>query len=143
MADLLLHSIIISQFLGLYLIILTIIMVSRANFYRTFFMKMRADSGALIVAAACALFFGLFVICVHNFWNWSPALIVTVVAWLIVIKSILWLSFPEKMVSCTHDFFSGYGYYLTFGIIGLIGVLLLFRGFYMFRGPTFFHPLIF
>ncbi len=42
-----------------------------------------------------ALPFGLFIVLVHNQWEWSPSVIVTLLGWIAVIKSVLFLLHPK------------------------------------------------
>lgn len=129
------HSFLFAQVLGLYLIIMAIIMLSRVQFYRQFVMNLKASSGAVIVAASFALLFGLFMVDIHNIWVLEPRLIITLLGWFIVIKSILWLSIPEKMSSFSKRLFAGAGYYVVVVIVAIIGIFLATKGFYLFMLP--------
>ena len=41
--------------------------------------------------------FGVGMILIHNEWTWSSGVIVTILAWIIFLKSLIFLFFPEKV----------------------------------------------
>ncbi|HHF7348567.1 TPA: hypothetical protein ACPSKE_001748 [Legionella feeleii] len=124
------HSLIFSQILGLYFIIVAMIMMIRIDFYRHFIMNLKAGSGVIILAASFSLIVGLMLVVVHNIWVLEPQVIITLLGWLLVILAILWLSIPEKMTHFSRLVYSGKGYYVLVLFTLFIGILLLTKGFY-------------
>ncbi|MBA2651860.1 MAG: hypothetical protein H0U73_06310 [Tatlockia sp.] len=128
-----LHSLFLAQALGLYLMITAIIMLARAGYYRNMLTHLKAGSPTVVVTATLGLILGIVLVLVHNIWIWESEVLITLVAWLILIKSVLWLSFPEAMVNFTHKMYSGWGFYAVPIIAGIIGILLITHGFYLFH----------
>lgn len=124
------HSLIFSQILGLYLIIMAIIMMIRVDFYRHFIMNLKSGSGVIILAASFSLIAGLMLVVVHNIWVLEPQVIITLMGWLLVILAILWLSMPERMTHLSQIVYGGKGYYVIALFTAFIGILLLTKGFY-------------
>lgn len=124
------HSFILAQILGLYMVIMSIIMLSRASLYRGLIAQVQLGSSGLIIASSFSLFIGIGLVTIHNLWVWEPRLMVTLVAWFILVKSVLWLSFPECMLRCTKRLYAGPGYYVVSIIVAIIGIFLLTKGFY-------------
>lgn len=127
-----LHSLLISQVLGFYLLIVAIVMLTRADYYRNLMTNLHEGSHAIMIGATFSLIIGIILVLVHNLWVWDEEVIITVVAWLILIKSVLWLAFPEKMMAFSRTFYAGPGYYITAAIALVIGIILLAYGFYLY-----------
>lgn len=127
-----LHGLIFAQVIGLFLVIMTIIMVVRADYYRKLMMNLNADSGLIPVSASIVLVFGLSLIVMHNVWVWESDTLITIVAWVLVIKSVLWLALPERMVVMSHKLYGSYMYYIVAFIIAVVGVLLMTHGYYLY-----------
>jgi len=126
------HSFIIGQILGMYLVITSIIMLARTRYYKEMINNIRPNSGSVVFASSFGLLLGLFLITIHNHWVWEPDIIVTVIAWFIVIKSVLWLAFPEAMLKFVKNTYRGAGYFVVIIIAFILGLLLLTRGYYPF-----------
>lgn len=126
----LLHSYLLAQFFGLYLLISAIILLARHKFYRNMVNKIGADSGAITVGASYSVMLGIFLVMVHNVWVWNPQVLVTILCWAMLIRGILWLSFPETMVKIARHVFGGNGYYVGIIVAAVIGVILTSKGFH-------------
>ncbi|QRN03337.1 hypothetical protein GH742_05355 [Legionella sp. MW5194] len=127
-----LHSLLISQVLGFYLLIVAIVMLTRAGYYRNLMTNLHEGSHAILIGATFSLIIGIILVLVHNLWVWDEEVIITIIAWLILIKSVLWLAFPEKMMAFSRSFYAGPGYYITAGIALVLGIVLLAYGFYLY-----------
>ena len=125
-------SFLLSQIFGLYLIISSIIMLSRANFYRHLVRYIDLQHGTLIIGASFGLLLGLFLVDAHNIWILKPRVVVTLFCWFILIQSLLWLSIPEKMLVLVKRVYAGVGYYVLVYAMLVIGIGLVGRGLYLF-----------
>ncbi|KTD19025.1 hypothetical protein [Legionella jordanis] len=124
------HSYFLAQIVGMYFLIMAIIMLARVNFYRRIITGLTGNYGTIVVAASFALIVGLIMVLTHNFWLWTPHVMVTIVGWLILIKAILWLSIPDTMAAISKQVFNGVGYYVAVAIMAIIAIILLTSGFY-------------
>ena|SRR3990167_1668119 len=127
-----LHSLFLAQAIGLYLLIVGIIMISRAKYYQDLLSHIKVGNSTIVLAGSFGLIVGISVVLVHNIWIWESELVITLVGWALLIKSILWLSFPEKMVKYAIKLYSGMGYYIVSVLAMLGGILLMTHGFYLF-----------
>lgn len=127
-----LHSLFLAQAMGLYLVIVAIIMLTRARYYQDILTRTHVGSSSLVVMGTVGLILGIILVLVHNLWTMEIEVLITLVAWLVLIKSILWLGFPEMMVNYTHKIYQGPGYYIIAIIAGIVGVILMSYGFYLF-----------
>lgn len=126
------HTVIIEQIFGLYLLIMAIIFLSRVKFYREVVHNMKASSGSVFFSSSFGLMLGLFLVVIHNFWVWEPRVIVTILCWLVLVRAVIWLALPEKMVESTKKIAAGSGYYVVAIIMAIIGIYLMTRGFYLY-----------
>jgi hypothetical protein len=125
-------SFILSQFFGVYWLILAVVMFYRAPYYRRMVKKMNPESGTILLGGLLGLMFGLFFVGIHNLWAFQPTVLVTLVCWFILIFSLLWLSTPERMVRWTQKMCTGKGYYVLSTFILLLSLFFLGRGVYMY-----------
>jgi len=124
----LIHSFMISHIFGLYMIIVAIVMLSRVNHFRSMIAKVQADDIALYISASFGLLLGIFLVDMHNLWVFRPRVLVTLLCWVILIKSILWLAFPVGMTKSSKKIISGNGYYIAVLVLLVWGIFLLARG---------------
>ena len=134
-------SFILSQFIGLYVFIVAVIMFIRARQYRQLVNKMKPDSGVMLLGGLIGLMLGLFLVGIHNVWVFRPIVCITLVCWLVLLLSILSLVSPELLVSITKKLCAGANYYVLSSIILFLGLLFLGRGLYQYA--TQFHSFLF
>lgn len=125
-------SFVMSQFFALYTLIIAIIMFSRVPQCRQLVLKMDPQSGTIVLAGMIGLAVGMLGVGLHNVWTFKPILLVTILSWLILVLSILWLSIPERMVVITKKLFLSSGLYVWLLVIALLGIYVLARGVYIF-----------
>lgn len=135
MAGAYLHSFLIAKALGLYMIILSIVFILRADYYKNIMENVDNERLAVLSGSSLSLVLGLILISIHNFWAFEAYVIVTILGWLIVIKSVLWLALPIRMAQASHAVFSGKSYYVVSGIIAIIGIWLLSYGVFIYGNP--------
>ena len=125
-----LHTVVFAQIMGLYMVIMAIILLGRVRFFRDLLQSMSVQGGELMIAASFGLMLGVTLVVMHNIWVWHALVLVTIVSWYILIKSILWLAFPQHLIALTKKITAGNGYYLMVIIMGIVGILLLTVGFH-------------
>lgn len=126
------HSYLIAQVMGLYLVFMSIIMMARASYFKEVIANLHSKDPALMVFSSFGLMLGIFLICVHNRWVWQPDIFVTIIAWIVFVKSLLWLVFSDGMLNMIKKHYHGATYYIGCVISLVYGVILLSRGFYVF-----------
>ena len=127
-----LHTLFFAQIMGLYLIIIAIILLARKNYYQHLLTNIKEGSSSVVVSSGFGLLIGLCVVLTHNIWLWETEVLVTLVGWGVVVKSVLWLSVPEYMVNMCKKIYGGIGYYLVIFITAVLGVVLTAHGYYLF-----------
>lgn len=125
------HTVILEQVFGLFFLITSVIYLSRADFYRAMAKKMDDQSGAIFFSSLSGLMLGIFLVILHNNWAWGPQVVVTIICWVILVRSIVWLAFPEQMIDVTKKIISGPMFYFYILLMFVVGVYLVARGFYL------------
>lgn len=123
---------IFSQVFGMYLLILAIIFAGRAHHYRALIQSIDPNGPGLFLGSVLGLLAGLFLVTIHNFWGALFVDVLTLFFWFILILSIVALSFPTRFVKCLQKVYSGSGYYVMFILSGMLGILLMTGGYYLY-----------
>lgn len=126
------HSYIIAQVIGLYMVIMSVIMMARASYFREVISNLHAKDPAIMVFSSFGLMLGILLVCIHNHWVWEPQLLVTIISWIIFLKSLFWLVFSDGMLKMIQKRYAGASYYVISVIVLIYGILLLTRGYYHF-----------
>lgn len=134
-------SFVLSQILGLYLIIKAFLMFSRAKIYRIKILQAAPDSSIIVLAATIGMMIGIVLVGLHNRFELKPDIFITLLCWLVLILSLLWLSTPERMLMWTKKLYAGKGYYYLNAAMFFAGLMLLFRGIYHFATGTISFPI--
>ena len=126
------YSFLLSQILGTFLFIVAIIIMGRMYYYRKIILQLQAEDPIIPVMAGLTLFLGIVLVVTHNVWELNRATVVTILCWLILIKGLLWLALPEKMLTTMKRVSSGSGYYWFIVAILVTGVIFLAKGMELF-----------
>ena len=127
------QTFILSQILGVYLVIMAIILASRSSYYKNLLNNINPNGFSLLLGGSMGLLLGLFLVTIHSFWTKHFASdLLSVFLWFILIKSILILSFPEKVISLSQKLYSGNGYYIMVIIMAIVGIILMTNGYYLY-----------
>jgi len=127
-----LYSFLIAQVLGLYLFITALAALSRASYYRKLIADYKGLDYSGVYAVLCALLIGLFLALTQNSLVNRNQVVVTVVAWSILIKAIWWIFVPEKALFLMQRLAAGRGYYVANIIFLVVGLIMINKAFYLF-----------
>lgn len=120
-----LHSFMIAKVLGLWMIILSIAMIGKREYFRRVFKKLGEEKAADFMYASMLTFLGLVLITFHNYWHLNLLLLVTVACWLVFLKGLFWLAFPEWMFKVSSKLVDSPWYYVGVLFVLVYGVFLL------------------
>lgn len=127
-----LHSFLLSQLFGLYFVIISIVFLSRADYYKKLIAKVKAPDIAVMMHSALCLFLSIVLVVVHNIWVLQPRVLVTILCWLFLIRSVCWLVAPEFMLERIKKIWAGKTHYYLSVFFLFFGMYLMTRGFYIF-----------
>ena len=132
MFDRYIESLFLAELFGLYLVILSLVFLSRADHYRAIILNTAEDSYFHLLSRSISLFIGIALVLGHNIWVMQPRVFVTIGCWLFLLKAILWLAAPEKMLYVLRKLCAGRGFYYLAVAFGVIGGVFITRGFHIF-----------
>lgn len=121
-------SIILAKIFGTYLIVLTLAMLINPRGFRQNIRDLTASPGALTVAGVITLLLGIFLVVIHNNWvaNWT--VIITLIAWLTLLKGLMRFLIPSWTRHVT-GWLSNNTAYFTVAMINLaLGIALIYFG---------------
>ncbi len=127
-----LHSFIFAQVFGLYFVVMSIILLSRADYYKAMIGKLKLPLPWVSMVASLSLFVSLFLVVMHNIWVFGPRVYITLLCWFFLIKSVLWLAVPERMLALLKKLWAGKGHYIACVVMIIVGMYMMVRGFYLF-----------
>ena len=121
-------SVYLAQVLGIYLTVAGLGMLINQGYYSKALKSLMKNEGLLMLGATFGLIFWSLVALRHNVWEGWPMLI-TIVAWIGVLKSGLYLLFPAGMMKWESNMMKKD--YLNFwSLVSLaLGLFLLYYGF--------------
>jgi hypothetical protein len=131
-----LHSFLFAQVFGLYFVIMSIIFLSQASYYKTMIANLKIPPPGIMISASMSLFVSLFLVVMHNIWIWGPRVYITLICWLFLIKSVLWLAAPERMLQLLKKLWAGRGHYVACVVMMILGMYMMVRGFYLFMNDS-------
>ncbi|HSW86083.1 MAG TPA: hypothetical protein VLG49_01130 [Rhabdochlamydiaceae bacterium] len=101
--------------------------------YNENFMKVlnsiRNNPGSLYITSVINLLIGLAILSWYNDWSWEPSLLVTLLGWAMIVRSVLLLFIPQLIIK---TMMIDHGFTRMMGAIPLAwGILLCWLAFFM------------
>lgn len=113
-------SLYLGRFFGLYLLITGVALLVRSQSLRSVIHEFERNPALIVVSGVFTMMFGLLFVLAHNVWELNWRLLITILAYLTLIKGILRLYFPhwsKKHLKKLNNLQS-------FRVIGLIAIIL-------------------
>ena len=125
-------TILLSKVIGLLLVITSLSFMLRRKYYATAIEEIVQARALRMMLSLIELTAGLFLIVLHTDWSSLAASIITLVGWLAVIESTLYLFMSDNAFARLVAAFNKPGWYIGGGIVGLVaGAYLALYGFGM------------
>lgn len=125
-------SIFLATILGWYLVIIGLFVLFRQNIVKPIMEDILSQRALLFIMALITLMVGLLLVLSHNVWVMEWPVIITILAWMILVGGILRLFAPEYVIRMGRRFLKKPVHITIMGIINLvIGLFLLFRVYFM------------
>jgi uncharacterized protein YjeT (DUF2065 family) len=124
-------SIFLARIIGIYLLIVSISVILNIKRFRSIVDDIMQHPGLQLVMGFNILVMGILLVVTHNIWVASWELIITLIAWCVLIKGILNVAFPSTAKKFAKYCLRSKNAVLTIGMIDLIiGLFLVYIGFY-------------
>lgn len=111
-------SLFLAQIFGIYFLILAIAMFANPQRFLNLIGNFRQDGPILFLGNIISLIIGIILIVIHNVWVLGWPVLITILAWLIFIRSVIYLLFPNVMQKMM-------GYINSINAVRIIAVVLL------------------
>lgn len=120
----------LSKVIGLYMSIVSISMLVDMSRFSNDVKLLMNDTPSMLLAGYIALIIGLLMVVSHPIWQRNWRVIVTLIAWIILLKGICILLFPQVIDEVTIAFLKNTTLQYSFVYLDLgIGILLCYFGF--------------
>ncbi|KRE25653.1 hypothetical protein ASG82_19160 [Mycobacterium sp. Soil538] len=118
-----------ARVLGPFLVTIDLAAVLRASDMRTLLSDFSANSAWPWMSGAFILIAGLVVVALHQHWHGAAAIIVSALGWLIVVRAVLLLFFPDTFMSLADNMVGSTAWWVAAcGVAALIGGYLTYVG---------------
>lgn len=118
-------SIFLGRALGIYLLIISLSMLfNHKIFFRTF-QQWFEQPATITLTAFISIILGILMVLVHNVWVLDWRIVITLLAWLTLIKGIVRLNFPSAVPQTMEYFHQRKAAYFTLSILCLILAIFL------------------
>ncbi|MES2134694.1 MAG: hypothetical protein V4449_00415 [Patescibacteria group bacterium] len=118
-------TVLLSRVFGVYLLIMAVAIFTRRKALMVSVEAMFKEQFAQLVAAMISILGGLIFINIYQDWSSVPAGIISTIAWLILIKGLLYAFLPEVRLAEFTKLFTERGWYTMDGLLALsIGIYL-------------------
>ncbi|RDI43422.1 DUF2065 family protein [Aquicella lusitana] len=123
-------SIFLAKALGIYLVIIGIAMFINASRFKTMVDDIADNPALLFLTGILALIVGILLVISHNIWQMDWRVVITVIAWLSLIKGVVRVLFPLTATEWSAKFIqNNSAYYISAFITLLLGIFLSYFGF--------------
>lgn len=122
------QSYVYANFLGLYLLILGLIFITRCDYYTILLRSVKLTPFNMVITGFLTIFFGLFLIEHHNVWILKPRLLLTLLSWWILIKGLLIVLFPEFMIDLYYRCMTPRRVFFGSILCIILGMIMVFDG---------------
>ncbi len=118
-----------ARVLGPFMVIVCATAVLRTSDMRTLLSDFSANSAWPWVSGAFILIGGLVIVALHQHWHGPAAIIVSALGWLVVVRGVFLLAFPDTFMSLADNVIGATTLWTAVcGVAALIGVYLTYVG---------------
>src|SRR3990167_4246317 len=124
-------SFVFAQIIGLYLAVLAMVLLSRANYYRALLEHAKSPGFATLIASSLCVLFGIFLVLLHNVWPTEVRIMTSMFSWVFFLSATMWLATPEQTLMLMKKICVGKGYYGMVAFLFFLAFFLIMKGFYV------------
>lgn len=124
----------VSKFLGkvvgLYLILVSLALFINMHQFSVYVNELIHNAPLMFVTGFFTLILGLLMVVSHNIWQWNWRVIITIIAWITLLKAVSIIFYPQFIDSATTLFLQNMKFaYGTAGLDFILGIVLCYFGF--------------
>src|SRR5688572_5789945 len=118
-------TLLLSRVLGIFFVILGATILLRRHYYLPVFAAFARERLTRVVVSMAELMAGLFLAVMHNEWSSPAAAIISLIGWMAVLESLLYLWLPDRLVEKFLNTFNTAGWYVCGGLLAIAAGLYL------------------
>lgn len=123
-------SIFLAKALGLYVLIMAVMMFAKEKKVKVIVKEMCSDPAMMFLSGCMTLIVGILLVNVHNMWFSDWRILITLIAWITLIKGVIRTLFPHIAVRIINKIMKNkMTYQVISGIALLIGLILCYYGY--------------
>lgn len=120
----------LSKVIGLYEIIISIAILTNMQQFTASIQGLMNNDPLMLYIGCMTVIMGILLVVSHNLWEWSWRVLVTIVAWIVLLKGIGILVFPHTMDQITLYFITNSNFAHSVAVFELfLGLLFCYFGF--------------
>jgi hypothetical protein len=120
----------LAKVIGLYLIIVSAAMLTNMQEVLVYIAGIMDNPSLLFVTGLFTLILGLLMVVSHNVWQWNWRVLITIIAWIVLLKGSCIALCPQWIDSVTVEFLQSSNVaYIAAGFDLALGILLCYFGF--------------
>ncbi len=122
-------TMLIARLLGVMYLVVGVAVLSNMLYYYKLFKEIEKQKLLMFFMSILTLVLGVLVLTYHNTWGNGVEALVTVIGWMMVIKGVINIMFPEWVMNVVKAVLVGEGIRVMGIVAFFLGVLLSFYGF--------------
>lgn len=120
----------LSKVLGIYFVFVSVVMLTNMQQFINSVNTLIHDAAAMIVAGFFTLILGILMVVSHNIWRWHWQVIITLIAWISLLKGASILIYPQFINQTSILFVQHLNVaYVAAGFDFILGITLCYFGF--------------
>ncbi len=126
-------SIFLAQIIGAYMLITSLSALVKRKTFMQVMKEMARNTHAILLIAALEVILGLILVSTHNIWDGTWHVLITVIAWLVLLEGVFYLFVKQSVVAKLFNWCARNDTLYTIGaLVGVaIGLYLSYLGFMM------------
>lgn len=120
----------LSKVIGLYEVIISLAMLINMPLFTSNIEAMMENGPLMIFIGCMTVIMGILLVVSHNIWQWRWSLLVTIVSWIVLLKGISLLMFPQALDTISLQLITNehFAYFIAMMDL-LIGLVFCYFGF--------------
>ncbi|CAM2844948.1 Integral membrane protein (PIN domain superfamily) [Legionella steigerwaltii] len=120
----------LSKVLGIYLIVASLAIFTNMHQFTIYVQELLKNAPLMLVLGFWTFILGLLMVVSHNVWQWNWRLLITIIAWLILLKGASIIFYPHYIDKASLLFVQNRSIaYSAAGFDLIIGIILCYLGF--------------
>lgn len=127
-----LTTVFLSKVFGFYFLILGIFLLTRQHLLKAVAEEFIHQKSSMFIVAIISTFFGIYILCGHNYWTMDWPVAITIIAWVIFIGGLFRLFFPDSAIKMARCMLKSPWYSYALGIFDLaVGAYLIYHVYFV------------